>query len=310
MLRAVDRPSWSLLAGLAQLCLIALNSACGSPPAQTNPALMVEPYFQVGVLPGQETALMMRSLEASGWVVTQRITAPRFEVVALAHPDEGAQEIRVMTSRGVALRLETPAEDRSSGYFLPADAVAQGGEAPPHTLVIGRHDVVASRDCFEFFSVDDAGAVLHVPVRPHGAFLRHGCLVSASLRRGVAVFEALFPLPTSGVARIRLGTTLVSDGEVLASSFMPVPESRAEVPIAVTAVEAALRARFAGATSEAQFQAFAEVMEKAEQAPTTGAAPGSSAEGDLTRLPRAYVSLGDWVRAQIEVGWCSAADAC
>lgn len=251
---------------------------------------------------------MLRSLEASGWVVTQRLTAPRFEVVALDHPDEGSKEIRVMTSRGVGLRLRTPAEDRSSGYFLPRDAVVQGAEAPPHTLVIGRHDVVVGRDCFEFFTVDEAGAVSHVPVRPKGAFLRHGCLVSASLRRGVALFEARFPLPTSGVARIRLATTLVADGEVLATDFVVANETRTDGSVGVRAVEAALRARFEGATGEAQFQAFAESMGRDPGTPSAQSdVPG---EGDFASLPDAYVSLGDWVQAQIDLGWCSAADAC
>lgn len=135
-------------------------AACGGGPEPVRP----EDWLRVGVDPVEEARVVEGRLTESGWGTAQRVEGEGFVALAFEHPD-GRRAVRVVTSRGVAVALDSHEPDGIRERHGPVSLV-ELDEADVDRD--GRPEVVAARDqdggrCIAILQVGGDGLVQVAP---------------------------------------------------------------------------------------------------------------------------------------------------
>lgn len=140
-----------------------LFTACHADPRVYDPL----EYLSVGVEPVAEAEREERALEEHGFAITHRVDGRSFVALGAMAPRTHASAVRIITSRGIAMGIDTPLIDRptwrsvvllerESGHDLDGDGEVE--------VVVRVDDSLRPAPCLVVIRVRERGDAFEVPI--------------------------------------------------------------------------------------------------------------------------------------------------
>lgn len=169
-LAASSRRVLAEAAGILATLAFASVGGCAAPQPNFDPL----DYLAVGVDLPTETATEERGFRTRGFAVVSRIDGRHFVALGARSPRSSASAVRILTERGIAMGVDTPATDRPAWRSVALLEIGGGhdldGDGEPEVL-LRVDDSLRPLPCIVVVRVRAAGDAFEVPIdaRAYGA---------------------------------------------------------------------------------------------------------------------------------------------